>query len=74
MIKGKYIEICRNETPRNKIPPVWLAMSEYHIRGCISMISMLIKHGTLPEKEKLIELLYELDCHFDILLDKLENE
>lgn len=73
IIKEKYIDICRNEIHKEKVPEIWTAMSEYHIRGYVGLISMLLKKNILPEKEKLVSLLYQLDCHFDTLLDKLES-
>ena len=72
IVKERYIDICKNEIHNDTLPDIWLAMSEYHIRGSLSMIAMLVRKNTLPPEDKLIDLIYQLDCHFDLLLDKLK--
>lgn len=70
MLKERYIEICKYETKSDDIPKMWDAMIEYHIKGYISLLSLLLKNNCLPEKEKLIKLLYKIDANFDKMLEE----
>lgn len=69
MLKDKYIEISKYEIGGKETPSVWNAIIEYHIRGYVAVITMLIRNNTLPEKEKLIELIYRIDCQIDPIMD-----
>lgn len=69
MLKEKYIEICKYEINSNDIPKGWNILIEYHIKGYIALLSLLLKNDSLPEKEKLINLLYKIDTNFDKMLE-----
>lgn len=69
MLKEKYMEISKYESGGEEAPLVWNAIVEYHIRGYVAVITMLIRNNTLPEKEKLIELIYKIDLQIDPIMD-----
>ncbi len=70
MLKEKYIEISRYEIRSREIPEIWNVLIEYHIRGYVSMIALLIKENKLPEMQELIQLFYRMDCRFDAILEE----
>ena len=69
MLKEKYIDICKYEIKSNDMPKGWNILIEYHIKGYIALLSLLLKNDSLPEKEKLIKLLYKIDANFDKMLE-----
>lgn len=70
ILKSKYIEISQYEIGKRTMPNIWSILVEYHIRGYIALISLLVTNDNFMEEKQLMEMFYNLDCSFDDLLMK----
>lgn len=68
LIEKKYLYIWLFEDSKTVITDKMRYLTSYHIQGCIAIINLWVKSGFSYSKEKVIELIYEVDKNIECLM------
>jgi Transcriptional regulator len=66
-LEEKYSEIYLFESGQSEITEEWKYMVNYHMQGCLSIISRWVKDNFACPKEKIVEIIEKVDTNFDKL-------
>lgn len=69
-LEEKYIQIYIFEENRTEIAEETRYLVNYHVQGCIAILSHWLETGLLYPKEKMKELMINVDNNMDVLFDK----
>lgn len=67
-IENDYLEFWKNETKDKQINQKWQFYTRYHIQGCLSILSLWAESNFYYPKEKIINIILNVDTNFDSLI------
>ncbi len=65
LLIDRYLKICAYEEQVTKIPEEWHLLAAYHVGGNISLLKYWVQNGFAYPKDKLMEMLFNIDIGFD---------
>ena len=68
LLVEKYLEIWKYETKNKKTTEEVVYLTNYHIQGCLSILSLWAEDNYNYSKEKITDIILKVDTNFDSLL------
>ena len=67
-LEDKYIEIWKMELDKQDLPEEWYFKASYHVKGCLALIGRWAERDFEYPKDKLTDMILNLDTSFDKIL------
>ncbi len=74
LLEEKYKQIYKFEEQRTNVSEEIDFLISYHIYGCIAVVSRWLEHNLSYPKDKMKQLIVNIDCNADILFDKQDGK
>ncbi|CAH1208436.1 hypothetical protein PAECIP111892_03109 [Paenibacillus auburnensis] len=67
-LEEKYFDIWKYETGEVMVTDEWEFLANYHIQGCLAIVTRWAENDYIYPKEKITDMILRIDNHFDEIL------